>query len=228
MLLQRRVARLQVRTFHLCSTRLEQCLPHQVTWYSGADGNEGIPGIPPCPAIPTAGDIPASLMIVVWCVKLAGSGVAPAVRRAPQGGGHYFYDVVPPSGAIFFSPAGITKIPMSDASPCTSSCGATRGDSDEKDATVGGTVAPSATVTWGQTDRIFAMTETTDAQLARVRSRFMYSVCANTHSHGLTVGCGYMTGDSPARSGCGNAARTQSDVSAATQNTTGPLKSHYS
>ena len=86
----------------LCSTRLEQCLPHQVTWYSGADGNEGIPGIPPCPAIPTAGDIPASLMIVVWCVKLAGSGVAPAVRRAPQGGGALFLCCCAPVGCDFF------------------------------------------------------------------------------------------------------------------------------
>lgn len=59
---------------------------------------------------------------------------------------------------------------MSRPSPCTPDDGAGRRDGDGKDAAFGEKVAPSATVTWGQQeDRIFAMTETTDAQLARVR-----------------------------------------------------------
>lgn len=84
---------------------------------------------------------------------------------------------------------------MSDPSSCTSGGGVARSDSNGKDADVRGIVAQStaaaggggqqrydptavtaaaaggAVVTWGQaqTDRIFAITETTDAQLARVR-----------------------------------------------------------
>lgn len=69
--------------------------------------------------------------------------------------------------------------------PClsTSGVGAARGGSDGKNAAVG-EIAPSATVTWGEPNRIFATTETTNAQLARVREK----ICAYLRPRVLQYG----------------------------------------
>lgn len=72
-------------------------------------------------------------------------------------------------------------------------------DSDSKNAEGG--IAPTATVTWGQQDRIFAFTETTDAQLGRVREKCV-CVCVHgrTYMWSLLWRCGNISDKPPARS----------------------------
>lgn len=157
------------------------------TWYFGGGGKEGIPGIPPCPAIPTAGDVPASL-ITESRVRRPTSCPAPpplCLRNPEPGGGTPALGYLPdqfcaPGSARSRQIANLAQnfgpclaysvVRMSHHTPRTAG-DEIRGDDGDGKGGAAREMAPCATVCWGQEDRIFAITEKIDAQLERVCRR---------------------------------------------------------